>query len=124
MENPPELIDRAPDINRKGWLYATRLWCIALSLLLSACDISVPYPLTDVHVHAFADGSCGIEQAVVPCAEVGARLGERFKRRECHVLLDVDRRATFDHVGEALRSIQNRGCVAVEFAPAAFSTRQ
>jgi hypothetical protein len=40
------------------------------------------------------------------------------------VLLDVDRHATFDHVGEALRSIQNRGFVALDFAHGASSTRQ
>jgi len=87
-----------------------------LSALLVACNIDIPQPMTDVHVQVLADGSCSIEHEEVACADLGARLEQKFPRHDCHILLDVDQHATFEPVGAALRSIQSHDFVKLDFS--------
>jgi len=96
---------------------ATVLSSWVLCISLAACNVDIPHPLTDVHIHVLADGSCAIEHEVVDCARLGAQLERQFPRHDCHILMDVDRRAAFEHVGEALRSIQSHSFANLEFSP-------
>ena len=96
-------------------LFIACLLACVLSALLSGCGVDVPYPMADVHVQILTDGSCAIERVSVACADVGARLGQRFPRHDCHILIEPDRQAKYESVGQVLRSIQSGGFVNVGF---------
>ena len=83
------------------------IFTVAIGMALAACDyVEVPVRMTDVHVQVAADGSCSIEHIVVACSDVGQRLGRIYPRHDCNIIIDVDRHATYDHVGSVRRNRQ------------------
>ena len=61
------------------------------------------------------NGSCAVLSQVIPCKDVGERLGAAHVPLTATIVVNGSRLATYEMVGSAMQSLQHAGYVNVRF---------